>query len=128
MAIFSYSILSGFAGAREAQADRKRLYFGGCGLINGHCCSRLLLFGSGHGFSRAETTQNEGGVLTPAGALKGTGFSVKGTGFSVKGSGFSPYIESPHETGALAPEGSLPIPLALDLTRQIAESSPVSHL
>jgi len=38
--------------------------------------------------------------------MKGTGFSLKGTGLSMKGTGFSPYITSPDETGALAPEGT----------------------
>src|ERR1035438_10228051 len=36
--------------------------------------------------------------------------SVKGTGFSVKGTGFSPYIVANKNDGALAPEGSLPVP------------------
>jgi Fe-S oxidoreductase len=38
-------------------------------------------------------------------SVKGTGFSVQGTGFSVKGTGFSPYVNSPQNSGALAPEG-----------------------
>jgi serine/threonine protein kinase/TPR repeat protein len=53
--------------------------------------------------------------------------SVKGTGFSVKGTGFSPYIQSPKEAGALAPEGSLPVELALSITRQIAEGLGAAH-
>jgi len=41
---------------------------------------------------------------------KGTGSSGEGKSFSGKGTGFSPYIESPKETRALAPEGKPSIP------------------
>ena len=39
-------------------------------------------------------------------SMNGTGSTMKGTGSSMKGTGFSPYITSPDETGALAPEGT----------------------
>jgi beta-aspartyl-peptidase (threonine type) len=41
---------------------------------------------------------------------KGTGSSGEGKSFSEKGTGFSPYIESPKETRALAPEGKPSLP------------------
>jgi beta-aspartyl-peptidase (threonine type) len=41
---------------------------------------------------------------------KGTGSSEEGKSFSGKGTGFSPYIESPKETRALAPEGKPSLP------------------
>ena len=41
---------------------------------------------------------------------KGTGSSGEGKSFSGKGTGFSPYIESPKETRALAPEGKPSLP------------------
>ena len=41
---------------------------------------------------------------------KGTGSSGEGNSFSGKGTGFSPYIESPKETRALAPEGKPSLP------------------
>jgi serine/threonine protein kinase len=54
--------------------------------------------------------------------------SVKGTGFNnMKGTGFSPYIESIYEAGPLGPEGSLPVPLALSITRKIAEGLGAAH-
>jgi len=72
-------------------------------------------FVTGHDFSRAEMPQNTDGVLTPAGALP------------MKGTGFSPYIEAQNEAGPLGPEGSLPVPLALTLTRQIAAGLAAAH-
>jgi serine/threonine-protein kinase len=44
-----------------------------------------------------------------------------------KGTGFSPYIEAQNEVGPLGPEGSLPIPQALDFTRQIATGLAAAH-
>ena len=46
---------------------------------------------------------------------------------SMKGTGFSPYIEANRSDGALAPAGSLPVELALDLTRQIAQGLAAAH-
>jgi len=46
---------------------------------------------------------------------------------SVKGTGFSPYIQTDRSNGALAPVGSLPVPLALSIARQIAEGLGAAH-
>ncbi|MFZ1085144.1 MAG: protein kinase [Terracidiphilus sp.] len=46
---------------------------------------------------------------------------------ALKGTGFSPYIEAQNKVGPLGPEGSLPVPLALALTRQIAAGLAAAH-
>jgi serine/threonine protein kinase len=46
---------------------------------------------------------------------------------SMKGTGFSPYIQANKMDGALAPAGSLPVPLALSIARQIAEGLGAAH-
>ena len=77
--------------------------------------------------------------LSPEGSgMKGTGFSpyinsdqstrpLSPEGSGMKGTGFSPYIEARYESGPLGPEGSLPVPLALSITRQIAEGLGAAH-
>jgi serine/threonine protein kinase len=46
---------------------------------------------------------------------------------SVKGTGFSPYIEANMSDGVLTPEGTLPVELALQITRQIAAGLAAAH-
>jgi len=64
-------------------------------------------FVKGHDFSRADNANQLDGASAPAIA------SMKGTG---EGTGFSPYITSPRENGALAPEGTAPDPSLLLIT------------
>jgi ATP-dependent Lhr-like helicase len=45
---------------------------------------------------------------------------MKGTGQHVKGTGFSPYIDSPHSPGALAPEGNLSVPTRTEASHALA--------
>ena len=51
--------------------------------------------------------------------LKGTGSSLKSTGSSLEGTGSSPYIGTPQEEGALAPEGTLAAKAASLFTREV---------
>jgi serine/threonine-protein kinase len=55
-----------------------------------------------------------------------SGVSAEKSSFE-SGHGFSRAERPQNNTGALAPEGSLPIPLALDLTRQIAAGLGAAH-
>ncbi len=95
----------------------------------------------GTGFSPYIEAQNGAGPLGP----EGGGSTEGGGGFnprinqpaleralapeerSLKGTVFSPYIETPNKDGVLTPEGALPVPLALDLTRQIAAGLAAAH-
>jgi len=61
----------------------------------------------GKSFSEKGTGSSEEGKSF---SEKGTGSSGEGKSFSGKGTGFSPYIESPKETRALAPEGKPSLP------------------
>jgi beta-aspartyl-peptidase (threonine type) len=61
----------------------------------------------GASFSEKGTGSSEEGKSFSG---KGTGSSEEGKSFSEKGTGFSPYIESPKETRALAPEGKPSLP------------------
>jgi beta-aspartyl-peptidase (threonine type) len=61
----------------------------------------------GASFSEKGTGSSEEGKSF---SEKGTGSSEEGKSFSGKGTGFSPYIESPKETRALAPEGKPSLP------------------
>jgi beta-aspartyl-peptidase (threonine type) len=63
--------------------------------------------GEGKSFSEKGTDSSEKGASF---SEKGTGSSEEGKSFSGKGTGFSPYIESPKETRALAPEGKPSLP------------------
>jgi beta-aspartyl-peptidase (threonine type) len=63
--------------------------------------------GEGKSFSGKGTDSSEKGASF---SEKGTGSSEEGKSFSGKGTGFSPYIESPKETRALAPEGKPSLP------------------
>jgi serine/threonine protein kinase len=63
-----------------------------------------------------QTQQNEARALAPA-----------KYGNTEGGGGFNPRIKPTELTRALAPEGSLPVPLALSIARQIAEGLGAAH-
>jgi serine/threonine protein kinase len=73
-------------------------------------------FVSGHDFSRAEMPLINEWALAPAGG-----------GDTEGGGSFNPRIMLTDSTRALAPEGALPVPLALSIARQIAEGLGAAH-
>jgi tetratricopeptide (TPR) repeat protein len=69
-----------------------------------------------------QTQQTEAQALAPAGCGN---TDVRGS--TEGGGGFNPRIKPTQSTRALAPEKSLPVPLALSITRQIAEGLGAAH-